>query len=879
MAAGSSTPPKAVLIDGSALIYRAYYAIPSNLRTPDGLSTNAIYGFATMFRKLMAGRQLSFGAVVFDAPGPTFRDEAYAAYKAERQAMPDELRIQLPWIDKVVDVHRFPTLRLQGYEADDIIGTLARQGEAEGMEVLIVSVDKDFCQLISDRVRMFDPFKEVTYDPELIRKKWGVPPHQFVDLLSMLGDKIDNIPGVPGVGKKSAIELLEQYGNLDGILAHLGEIKGRTAKALTTHLDDAKLSRTLATIDIAVPIERDIRSLALEAPVTEKVDALYRELYFFSLLSDEAQLSDEATEVAVLSDGASRDAFFERWRVASDPVVLPFADEHLGPVVGFGLAAGSDDIAYLPADADALARLRVLLSDLTIAKVTHDAKMLWRLAGRAELEVNNVVGDTMLMSFLVDPTGLIPHRLDQLTKSYLHHSLMASKRIQGSGKKMQRLADLEPEVVATLAGGWAKAVAGVYPLLQAKLQEAGLAEHYQARELPLAEVLAEIERTGVLVDAPDLSRMGDEFQAKLSALESEIHGFAGRSFNIGSTKQLSQVLFEEMKLPVVKRTKTGYSTDSEVLERLAKKHPIADRLLKHRKLAKLINTYTDVLQAAVNDETGRIHTNLQQTVSATGRLICTDPDLQRTPIRTPEGKRIRRAFIAPEGARFVSADWSQIELRILAHVSEDPALIDAFHRGLDVHRRTASELFDVAPDEVTDAQRGVGKTVNFATIYGQGATALAKILGIERKEADRYIQRYFEAYAGVRSWLDQTIEAAMASGYVTTLYGRRRLIPELHAKNVMDQQTGQRMAANTPIQGSAADLCKLAMLNIGRRLRADGLRARMVMQIHDELVFEAPADEVDAVQRLVKHEMEHVRTLRVPLVVDVGVGQTWAEAH
>ena len=868
-----------MLIDGSALIFRAYYAIPSNLRTSAGLPTNAIYGFATMFRKLMAGRQLSFGAVVFDAPGPTFREEAYPAYKAERASMPNELGVQLPWIDKVVDVHRFPTLRMPGYEADDVIGTLARQGEAEGMEVLIVSVDKDFAQLISDRVRMFDPFKEVTYDPELVRKKWGVPPNRFVDLLALVGDKIDNIPGVPGVGAKGAIQLLEQYETLDGILEHLEEIPGRAHKAIATHIEDAKMSRSLALIDQKVPLNATIADLALSPPVTAEVDTLYRELSFFSLLSDEAQASDEATGVPVLTEGPEREAFLERWRAAGAAVMVVLTDEPRGPAVGFGLAVSSDDLGYLPADADAVGRMGPLLSDPEVALVTHDVKALWRWAGEAGLSLANVVGDTQLMSFLVDPTGLIPHRLEQVTKGYLHHSLMAAKKIQGVGKKQKRFADLSPDDIAPLAGTWAKAVVELYPILQDKLQAAAQEAHLVEHELPLAEVLARMELFGVMADGPDLARMGEEFRARLARLESEIHELAGRSFNIGSTKQLSQVLFEELQLPVIKRTKTGYSTDSEVLERLAKKHPIGQKLVDHRKVAKLINTYTDVLEAAVDPKTGRIHATIQQTVSATGRLISTDPDLQRTPIRTEEGKRIRRAFVAPPGAQLLSADWSQIELRILAHVSEDPALIDAFQRGLDVHRRTASELFDVKEDVVTDEQRGIGKTVNFATIYGQGATALGKILGVERKEAARYIERYFEVYAGVRAWLDRTIEAASETGAVTTLYGRRRLIPELHAKNTVDQQTGQRMAANTPIQGSAADLCKMAMLNIDRALRRDGLQARMVMQIHDELVFEVPEAEIDTVQKLVRHQMEHVYALRVPLVVDVGIGQTWADAH
>ncbi len=874
---------KLVLIDGTAMAYRAFYAIPGNLSTKAGVPTNATFGFATMFRKLFAGRDPTHGAVIFDPPGRTFRDDAYPEYKAERSPMPELLSVQLPWIRSLVEAFNFRHHSVPGYEADDVIGTLVRQAVAEDIEVLIVSGDKDFSQLIGPRVRMLDAMRDITYDEALVRKKWGVPPAQFVDLLALVGDKIDNIPGVAGIGKKGAVELLEEYGDLEGILSHLDELSGRQRKALEAGDESALISLDLARIRTDVELELGLEDLRLEPPEPGRLNALFRELEFFSLLGDEARRADEvdtgARDYQLLDPEAAMARLAEAATVAVEPLV---GDENhaLADWVGCAFSAHTGSSFYVPFPAGAVpALLAEWFEDETRPKLCHDVKQLHLLALGRGVKLLGVEADTKLSSFLVDPNRLLPHRLDQLSKEFLQESLRPIERLVGSGQGRVHPREVSPDDAKDHACHRADAIRRCWDVLAPRLEEMGQMKQLRTHDLPLSEVLARMERHGILVDQEDLARMGDEFGQRLKTLETRIHAVAGRPFNIASTKQLSAVLFEELELPVVARTKTGYSTKSEVLEKLAQDHEIARLLLEHRKLSKLVSTYTNVLQAAVQLRTGRIHANFQQTASQTGRLISTDPDLQRTPIRTPEGKRIRQAFVVPPKHRLLSADWSQIELRILAHVSRDRLLLESYSEGADVHRRTAAEILGKAPEEISAGERGLGKTINFSTIYGQGATALAQIVGVSRKEAEAYIRRYFETYAGVRAWREKTIEEAKARGWVETLFGRRRLIPELSSHSPMDFSYGERVAGNTPIQGSAADICKLAMLNIDRRLQREHPRAVMTMQIHDELVFEVPEDEVEAVKDMVKAEMESVVELSVPLVAEVGVGHSWAEAH
>jgi len=886
-------PARVVLIDGTAMIYRAWYALPTNLQTSQGLTTNAVFGFATMFRKLFAGRTPTCGAVVFDAPGKTFRDAKFPAYKAQRPRMSPDLRAQLAWIDRVVAVNGFPSLRVPGFEADDVIGTLAVQAAAAGHDVQIVSADKDFAQLITEQIKMFDAIRDVTYDPELVRKKWGSPPERFIDFLALTGDKIDNVPGIPGVGNKTASRLLETYGDLEGVLAHAEELKGKLRERVVEHADQARLSRELVTIEIAVPLEVTFDQLVIVPPEPGLLNELYLELEFYSLISDEAReavsaLADDVSYSAVDSLDALANTVQWLLEGPAEPVavagLMDFEPPTPSPLIGLALATEPGEAFYVPFVApegglgdEALELLRPWLEADDRPKVAHDAKRLELELKRRGVTLRGITFDVQLASFLIDPGHLIPHRLDQLAKEYLHRVLQAPKTVVGAGQALIRFSEAPLSAVAPFACHRVDAVRSMLQPVRERLEGAGQVEQL-GRDQALSHVLADMELAGIRIDVPALDAAEADFRGRVAAAEALAFELAGHEFNLKSTKQLATVLYEELGLPVYGRTKTGYSTKQELLERLGREgHAIAQAVLEHRTFVKLINTYTEVLRAAVRPD-GRIHTHLQQTTGVSGRIITTDPDLQKTPVTTPEGRRIRKAFVTDPGWSIVSADWSQIELRLLAHVSEDPLLVDSFERGVDVHARTASQLFDCDVAEVTREQRQIGKTVNFATIYGQGATALSQLLLIKRADAKAYQERYFAAYAGVTRWRDATVAEARETGYATTMLGRRRIIPELSSNDAMLRTAGERIAVNTPIQGTAADLCKLVMLQVPRRLREAGLRSRMVLQIHDELLLEAPDDEVEATSAIVRDCMESTVTLTVPLVVDVGVGANWAEA-
>ena len=888
--ARKSSKSRVILIDGSSLIYRAYYAIPGNLTTATGLHTNAIYGFALMFGKILAGKLPEFGAMVFDAPGKTFRDEEYPEYKAQRESMPTDLKEQLESIDHLVAEHDFPILRVEGYEADDVIGTLTQQALAAGHEVRIVSGDKDFCQLIGPDVRMVDTLRDIVYDVELVQKRWGVTSEQFIDHLALLGDKVDNIPGVPGIGQKTSASLLGRFATLDGVYENIEELKGKQKSNLIEFRDQAYMSQRLATIDKDVPLDVGLDDLKLSEPNTEKINQVYREFEFYSLLSeDEQPQSDgaDAADITICRDARTFSSFVSAHADGLLAITPAFEQpSHLtGALVGVAVS-NETETAYLPLGTsdgslgvDGLQALKNCLEDSSQEKVVHNLRDVLSLFARYDIELAGVVGDLQSASFLVDPNKLLPHRLDQIVKEFLHRTVEPLKKLTGSGKSEKKLAELKLEEIAAWTSQMAAATAQAWPKVKERLDEEGQTKLLAGLSMPMSRVLADMQLVGIRVDSDDLETMGQEFGERKAEVEKQIYELAGSKFNIGSTKQLAKVLFEDLGLPVIKKTKTGFSTAADVLERLAKEHDIAKLILRQRALAKLINTYTSVLREAVSPEDGRVHCTFQQTTGVSGRLITTDPDLQRTPIRSDDGKRIRQAFLPREDWTLISADWSQIELRVLAHFSQDERLVAAFRDEIDLHRVTAAELFDVAENDVTSAQRTVGKTVNFATIYGQGATALGQQLGMTRNEAKKMIDRYFELYSGVRTWLDNTIAAAHESGFVTTILGRRRYIPELSSNNFSDKAYGERIAANTPIQGSAADICKLAMLEIDRRMKDEELEARMILQIHDELLFEAPAGEDDKVTTIVRECMENPYELAVPLKVDIGTGTSWAAAH
>ncbi len=890
-----SKSERVVLIDGSSLIFRAFYGLPEDFATTAGLPTSATYGFALMFRKIMAGRTPAFGAVVFDAPGGTFRDEMYAEYKADRPRMPSKLSRQIPWIHKVVEAHDFPTLSVTGYEADDVIGTLTRQAVEAGHEVRIIAPDKDFVQLIGPQVKMIDTMRDITYDEEVSRKKWGVPTAQFIDFLALLGDKVDNVPGVPGIGKKGAAKLLETYGSLDAILENVEQLKGRQKTNLVEYREQALLSRDLVRIDQHVPLEVGLDEIRLPEVDKTRVNTLYRELEFNSLL-DEGEGTHEAAQAQGDYALTSAAKVFHFVSGATTPVaVMPIYElaGHMSALHGVALSAESGVARYLLARD--LPAIGGWLADASKPKLCHDTRDAWTALTRAGFELAGVVGDTALAAFLCErggagrqgrggptvgesPSDRSAYKLDKVVRAYLQRTMPDVKTVLGAGKAQTTFAEADAEKVAVWACHRASSLVEAWTPLKAQLEADGQVTQLLERDLPLAYVLGGMQFTGIKVDADSLAALGTDFGAERDTLQARVHEIAGRAFNLRSTKQLAAVLFEELELPVIKRTKTGYSTNAEVLETLASKgHEIAQVLLRWRTLDKLISTYTAVLQEAVTPDTGRIHPTFQQTASASGRLITYDPDLQRTPTRTPEGRRIREAFVPQEGWVLVSADWSQIELRVLAHVCGDPMLVEAYQKGIDVHARTAATVFDLDEAEVTKAQREQGKTINFATIYGQGPRALGQSLGISMNEAKAVRNRYFERYAGVVTWLEETRETARQKGYVETIFGRRRYIPELTSREPALRSYGERIATNTPIQGSAADLCKLAMLQIAQGL--EGMQARMLLQIHDELVFECPPEELEALCDLVRDRMENCYPMNVPLRVSMGSGKSWAEAH
>ena len=807
-----ANPQRLVLVDGTSLIYRAFFALPSNFSTASGLHTNAIYGFALMFRKIFAGRWPDYGAVVFDPPGKTFRDEKYPDYKAQRSPMADEMREQLPHIDRLVDVHRFPRVRVLGYEADDVIGTLTRLATEQGMEVHIISGDKDFAQLISDEVRMIDSIRDITYDPELVRKKWGVPPRQFVDLLALMGDKIDNIPGVPGIGQKGAAGLLDKYGSLAGVLEHVEELKGRQKTGLTDHRDDALLSQELATIDRKVPLEIGLEDLKLETPDAGAINELYRELEFYSLLSEEEEARareaerQEADYRLIDSTAAAGEALeaLPAGPVAVHPIFDGWTPVR-GELAGLAFCAAGGQAFYVPIFGqgglgdEVLGLCKPWFEDDAREKITHNAKQLWIALERHGIRLAGQVFDVMLASFLIDPVRIIPHRLDQLSKEFLHRTLQPAKTVVGSGKKEIEFTEAPADALTPYACHLVDAIWQMAPKVREGLEREGQLENYESVDRPLSWVLGRMEIDGIRVDEEDLDRLGQEFRDQLTEYERKIHEIAGHEFNIASPKQLSTVLFEELGLPVIKRTKSGYSTNAEVLERLAPKHEIAQLLLAQRKLAKLINTYTDVLTRERWETTGRIHTTIQQTVARSGRLITTEPDLQRTPVKTPEGKRIRKAFIPRDGWRLISADWSQIELRLLAHFTKRPPAGRGLRQG---PRRPRAHGRPTVRRRSPDARSlgssaAIGKLVNFSTIYGQGATALGQIVGVSpASRPSAYIDEYFAAYyAGVRRVARRrpsprptsTASSPPSSAVAATS-------PSCRATTGKDRQAGERIA-------------------------------------------------------------------------------------
>lgn len=884
------------LIDGNSFCYRAFYAIRS-LSTSRGEATNAIYGFVTMFRKLVNEEKPEYLSVCFDRKEPTFRHERFKEYKAHRKPMPEELVEQLPAIKEFIQACGVSIFERPGFEADDLIGTLARKAEKEGFEVFIVTGDKDTLQLVDDSVRIYNTHKEgLIYDAQKVRERFdGLGPEKVVEVMALMGDSSDNIPGVPGIGEKTAIRLIREFGSVEGLYRNLDALKPKPlAETLRENEQIARLSRDLAQIDVAVPIEIDWELLQVRPPDEGRLSEFFRRFEFRSLLKEltpTGEVAGEKRRYHAVSEEKDLAAFLKRLEkvdLFSFDTETTAADPIAAHLVGMSFSWKPYEAFYVPVASQhhhgkgiplkrALKALAPILEDPKRDKVGQNIKYDSTVMRRHGVTLQGIRFDTMIASYLVNPLKL-NHNLDDIAFEYLGvKKITIRSLLERDGKKhLKSMDEVGLEKITEYASEDADCVFRLTPILKAKLEEHGLTELFETMELPLSEVLGHMERNGVKIDLKFLARLSEKMLKDLERLTREIYHEAGEEFNINSTKQLAEILFVKMKLPVVKRTKTGYSTDVNVLEKLAETSKLAKLLLEYREKAKLKSTYFDALPEMVNPETGLIHTSYHQTTTATGRLSSSEPNLQNIPIKTQTGREIRKAFIPrAKNRKILSADYSQIELRVLAHLSEDENLIRAFLDDRDIHAFTATLLYGVSESEVTWEMRNVAKTINFSVIYGKTAFGLSGDLGISVSEADDFIEAYFGRYPRVRDYLETQKEKARSQGYLTTLFGRRSYFPEIQSKNAQLRGFAERAAINAPIQGSAADLIKLAMIAIDRQLGTQSFESLMVMQVHDELVFDIVERERKAMEELVRREMEGAARLRVPLKVKLSVGESW----
>lgn len=848
--------PSLFLIDTMSQVYRAFFAIPT-LSTADDFPTNALYGFVSMLNRIVAQHHPDYMAAAAESRTPTRRHEAFSGYKATRKPMPPELALQLPFIDELCAAFRVPILQQDGFEADDILATLADRGRAEGFTVSIVTSDKDMYQLVDDRVTVLDTKADIVFGPQQVLEKMGVKPAQVVDLLALMGDTSDNIPGAPGIGPVNARKLLNAFGDLDACYRRLDEVEPkRIREILRQHRQQVLDSRALAMLDRRVPVQWEWAELRTGTPDLEHLRDLFTRFGFRSLLKELPSRPATAAPTARLLDGGA-----ELRRMCDGQPLLPVAMMIWGPDRALAQTAGDADILSLDRRREQSAIQAWL--ERPSSKRFHGLK---RLALEFELPAGfeGHVDDAELIHYLLWP-HIEDHSLERIA---LELSRSVPPATEGESLLVEPLA-ARLEVIHAACAEWLP-----------RLEEAGLGTIYREVELPLLPILAGMERTGILLDVPWLESLAAELAGRIVQLEKEIFALAGEEFNINSPKQLGEILFDKLQLPSSKKTKKtkSYSTGVEVLESLAPLYPLPARILDYRQLTKLKSTYVDALPPLVNPATGRLHTTFNQTVAATGRLSSTNPNLQNIPIRTEEGQKIRRAFVAPSGWRLVSADYSQIELRIMAHLSGDELLLAAFRSGQDVHSQTARDVFGAAAEANPSEYRRRAKIINYSILYGKSDFGLAQDLKIPQREAKAFIQSYFATYPGVRRWLDENLADAASSGAVRTMFGRIRPIPELRHSNWNVRSTGERIAANSPIQGAAADIIKLAMIRLARRLEGSGLQARLLLQVHDELLLECPAEEVDRLRGILREAMEDVAPLKVPLVVDIHDGANWLEA-
>jgi DNA polymerase-1 len=873
------------LIDISSYFYRAFHALPA-LSNSKGVPTNATYGVTTMLLKVLRERQPQNLALVFDAKGPTFRHNLYKDYKAHRPPMPEALVTQLPYIRKIIDALNLPSLVYEGYEADDLICTLVRQAREQGYEVEIISGDKDLLPLVADGVDMWDPMKEVRYDPAAIREKYGLEPEELVEVRALAGDASDNIPGVPGIGEKTALKLINRFHSLENLLAHVHEIKEKGLKArLEDHADQARLSRRLTELDGQVPLTVDLEGLQPGPPDREALRHMFVDLEFTKLTKDLGFDSQPRGTCSLVQGAEDLDRVAQAVQDAGQMGLgFVIGEQHpvLAEVAGVGVAWRTGEAVYIPlapgeTDRSVWEKLGRILAKPEIAKVGPDLKAALILANRFGQEIQGIAGDILLASYLLDP-GRYEQTLENVALHYLGLNLPGPRELAG---RPITAVGLDRDLACQYAANRAEVALSLWPVLETELRQEGLWELYTGLELPLLGTLARLEARGIRLDQEFLRRFSQELEEAMHLLEQEIYALAGEEFLIQSPQQLGRILFEKMKLTPQKKTrgKTAYSTDVEVLQALASESPIAAKVLEYRSMGKLKSTYVDALLKLVNPATGRVHTTFQQSVAATGRLSSRDPNLQNIPVRGELGGQIRQAFVPESGRVFLSADYSQMELRILAHFSEDPILLKAFKDQIDIHRQTAAVVFGIHPELVTPEMRRQAKVVNFGIIYGMSGFGLAKQLGVGNRIANEFIQRYFAKYSGVKAYLEETLQQARERGWVTTLLGRRRQTPQINSSNRIVRQEAERSAINTPLQGTAADIIKKAMLEVEAALDKAVLSGRMLLQLHDELLFEVPRAELADTARLVQQVMEEVVHLKVPLTVDLRVGESWGEMN
>ena len=895
---------KLVLIDGSSYLYRAYHATArAGMSNSQGQPTGAVRTIINMIQKLQQDHPADYFAVIFDAKGKTFRHEMYAEYKANRPPMPDDLRSQVDYVHKIIHALGIPVISGPGVEADDVIGTLAKQGEAQGMDVLVSTGDKDMAQLVSDKVLLIDTMKNVIYDHEGVKEKFGITPEQIIDYLALMGDSSDNIPGVPKCGPKTAVKWLVEYETLDNLLANKEKIGGKVGENLRDSVELLGMSKQLATIHSDLQLDVVIDQLVVGAQDKEMLAELYRELEFKSWLEQMGAdtVSDQPATVAkverhyeIIASDESLTQWIEKLATAdlfafdtettslnvmqAKLVGMSFCIEH-GVAAYLPLAHTVGQIEQLSLE-QTLVKLKPLLEDESVKKVGQNLKYDANVLKNYNITLRGIEYDTMLESYVLDSVSS-RHDMNSLAEKYLGVSPISFESIAGKGKKQLTFDQIELEQAAEYAAEDADITLQLHQALAPKLEaEKTLKQVFNEIELPLLSVLAKVERNGVSIDSDMLFMQSQELAAKMDEIERSAYAAADGEFNLASPKQIQEILFERMQIPVLRKTPKGQpSTAEDVLQELAIEHELPRLILQHRSMGKLKSTYTDKLPMMIDSNTQRVHTSYHQAVAVTGRLSSSDPNLQNIPIRSAEGRRIRQAFIADKGNKLLAADYSQVELRIMAHLSEDAALLKAFNEGADIHTATAAEVLGVGLDQVESEDRRRAKAINFGLIYGMSAFGLAKQLGVPRGEAQDYIDLYFSRYPGVKQYMDDIRESARESGYVETVFGRRLYLPDINGKNHQRKQYAERTAINAPMQGTAADLIKMAMIALDKTLESEQFSSRMIMQVHDELVFETPEADLAQLTDVVKNTMETIAELKVPLVVDIGVGDNWDEAH